>query len=87
MDDKVEEVVSNFRIFAKDMRKGKKRNEKSYCCNLFNMKNKSMRPEMHELAKKVFKVKEGKEEFKYAACFWEYFPKECDADQETREGC
>ena len=46
-----------------------------------------MRPEMQELAKKVFKFKEGKKESKYAACFLEYFPKACDADQETREGC
>eukprot|EP00957_Ditylum_brightwellii_P138695 10572079-Ditylum_brightwellii.AAC.1 len=62
MDEKVEEVLSNFKIFAESTMKGKKTKEKRYCSNLFNMLNKSMRPEVHEIGKTFFDVKEGKKQ-------------------------
>eukprot|EP00957_Ditylum_brightwellii_P076316 5800475-Ditylum_brightwellii.AAC.1 len=42
---------------------------------------------MQEIAKKFFKVKEGKKDTRYAVCFLEYFPKASEANEETREGC
>eukprot|EP00957_Ditylum_brightwellii_P074435 5655405-Ditylum_brightwellii.AAC.1 len=42
---------------------------------------------MHEIGMECFKVKEGKKQARYAACFLEYFPKASDVDKETREGC
>eukprot|EP00957_Ditylum_brightwellii_P078542 5971875-Ditylum_brightwellii.AAC.1 len=86
MDGKVEEVISNFRIFAESTMKGKKK-EKGYCVNLYNMLNKSMHPEMHEIGNKFFEQKKGKKKLWYAACTLEYYPKASDIDEETREGC
>eukprot|EP00957_Ditylum_brightwellii_P052562 3985626-Ditylum_brightwellii.AAC.1 len=60
MNETVEEVISNFRIFAKSMKKKKNTKDKSYIANLHNLLNKAMCPEIYKIGDNFLCKRQGK---------------------------